>query len=224
MLNKKKNILSQVIVSKPELLPPLLDIINKKPNITQSDLRRASKYSGGNIYHCVKAMITLGLVVNGDGLRITNLGEQFLISFYDDKKIFLILLKDSYLRVPLFKKIYDEHINITNAKKLFKIFEEEIKNRYDNIDNKFLGSVVRRYLEGVHNIKLKSGFKMRNLEKKENPLTKELEMKREESIIDTIKDFKNNLNLSDNDIKNIIHSLPEKKKVELLFQLIPKVF
>lgn len=223
--NQEENILNEVVVSKFELLSFLLDIITKNPQITQSELKRKSKYSGGKIYSCVKAMRTMKLIENGNGLRITDLGSGFLASHNsNNKEDFKTILKISCLNVPLFSKIYENNKEITEAKKLFELFEEEIKDRYENIDPKLLGAIVRRYLHGIHGIKLRIGFKFRPI-KKENLMGRGVDKKRnDKEVIEALRNLKKNLNLSEKEFNIIINSLPEKKKEEVLSQIFSKVF
>ena len=60
--NGDKNILDELVVTKFEILPPLLNIITRNPNINQSNLRKESKLSGGKIYVSVKALKIMKLV------------------------------------------------------------------------------------------------------------------------------------------------------------------
>lgn len=223
--NQKENILNEILVSKFELLSPLLEIITKNTPITQSELMRKSKYSGGKIYHCVKAMKTMKLVENGNGLKITDLGKVFLMTSNSNKEEFRGVLKTACLNVPLFNKIYNNNREITNARKIFELFNKEIQGRYENINPKFVGAIVRRYLQGLYGIKLPVGHKFRPEEYKNFPYEKILLRKKEnQEIIENLKNLKKNLNLSDKDFQHLINSLPEKKREEIFSQIISKVF
>jgi hypothetical protein len=223
--NQENNILNEVVVSKFEILPFLLDIIAKNPFIIQSDLKRKSKYSGGKIYHCVKAMKSMKLVENGNGLKITDVGKDFLLAYNSDKEKFKILLKKTSLNVPLFDKLYQKEKELIEPKKLFVSLQEEINGRYDNLDSKFLGAVIRRYLQGVHGIKLRVGFKVRPTE---NGLPQEnaskIKKRNNKEIIEILQNLKRYLELSDKDFSQLLNSLPEKKREEIFSQMISTVF
>lgn len=220
--NQDKNILDELVVSKFEILPPLLEIINKNPNITQNALRKTSKYSGGKIYQGVKAMKTMKLVENGYGLRLTELGEQFLAFYNSDEEKFRGVLRISCLNAPLFKKIYEKNREIKEPKILFGLLKKELEGRYENINSKLLGSSIRRYLRGIHNIKLRVGAKIQPDDN--NLINKTISKKREDNIVESIRGFKKVLNLSDRELHQIINGLPEKKREEVLSNIFSKVF
>lgn len=53
-INEKENILDQLVITKIDVLINLLTLIGKYDRISQSDLRKQSKFSGGKIYPAVK--------------------------------------------------------------------------------------------------------------------------------------------------------------------------
>lgn len=208
--------------------PSLLEIISKN-QITQSELMRKSKYSGGKIYSCVKAMKTMKLIENGNGLRITEIGKLFLtLSNSHNKEEFRRTIKMASLNAPMFEKLYQNNKETTDPIKLFELFEKEISPRYENVDPKFLGAIVRRYLQGIYNIKLPVGFKFHPEKKRNLPedrkITYFLKNKGNHEIIENLKNLKKSLDLSDKDFHNLINSLPEKKREEVLSQIFSKVF
>ena len=220
---EENNILDEVVISKFENFPKLLDIIILNPRISQNQLKEKSKYSGGKIYHTVKALKLMKLVQNGDGngLTITDLGREISSHYSSKKKIPAEIIKMACLNVPLFKKIYETNIELKDQKQLFTVFENELKNRYAHLNPKFIGAVVRRYLMGIHNINLRAGARMgydigkvQQSEKKYN----------DGEAINALKRVKETLRLSHEDIMKFIDSLPEEKRKELNSKVYSKVF
>ena len=152
-----KNILDELVITKFEILPKLLNLIKLNKGISQNELRKQAQVSGGKIYHSVKALKSMKLVTNGNGLNITELGKRLLEEYISKNKISINVLKEACLNVPLFKKIYESNKNEKQPQTLFKIFKEEIVKEYPNINQRLIGSGVRRYLQGIHNIRLRAG-------------------------------------------------------------------
>jgi len=132
-----------VIISKFEKLRDLLSDIENNPNVSYMTLSHRSRFSGGSFTSLVHDAKIMDLIKNGGSLRITELGNQFLHSFNPEIK------KRASLNVPLFLRYYKmkpEPPQIREAKLWFKEMNPEF-------DERFLGSVARRYLEGVFNIR-----------------------------------------------------------------------
>lgn len=224
-IDNKEHILDQLVITKTETLINLLTILNNKPDkISQSNLRKESKFSLGKIYPAVKALRTIKLVDNGDGIKINDLGKKLLSSYNSDKQMFKEILKNSFLNVPLFHKIYEKNKNLTDHKILLQLFKKELEERYKDLDDKFIGSAIRRYLAGVHDIKLKSGAGINVIDKSAGIKIKEsLKNNHTDDIIISIKNFKTNLDLSDNDMIKIINNLPKRKRDEIFSKVFSKV-
>ena len=218
--DNQENILEEVVTSKFQTLVSLLEIINKNEKINQNTLRKESKFSMGKIYPSVKAIRTMRLAENGDGLKITELGKKFLFTYKSDKKSFTEILKNSCLNVPLFRKIFQENKDEINPKNLFDIFKRNLEIKYTNIDNKFIGAVVRRYLEGIYNINLRSGAGTYE-RKKENNVPKN--KKNTEDKINSIKNFKRSFNLSGANLMNMVDTLPKEKRDEIISHVFSEV-
>ena len=69
--DNQENILEEVVTSKFQTLVSLLEIINKNEKINQNTLRKESKFSMGKIYPSVKAIRTMRMAQNREGLKIT---------------------------------------------------------------------------------------------------------------------------------------------------------
>jgi len=202
----QNNVLDEVVASKFQNLIPLLEIINKNGGIKQSPLRRESKFSMGKIYSSIKAIKTMKLAHNGDGFWITDLGRNFILTCRTDKKKYKDVLKESCLNAILFKRIYSENKDEKNPKNLFDIFKKNLEEKYKHLDDKFIGAVVRRYLEGIYDIRLRSGagtYERKSFNKK---------IKIPNADINLFKILKENFNLSDANIMGMIESLPQDKK------------
>ncbi len=224
-INQEKNVLDELVITKYEIFIPLLKIISSNEGISQNSLRKESKVSGGKIYHSVKALKSMKLVENGIGLRITELGRKFLHSYSEDRKVFKEVLKTACLNVPLFKKIYEQNPEEKNPQKLYKLFDEKLNERYRGLDEKLIGSAVRRYLMGIHGIKLRAGARLYKTEKKTpQQKFKTKIQKNDDDIINSFKFLKKNLNLSNEELNQMINSLPQEKKDELVSQIFSKVF
>jgi len=221
-INQDKNVLDQIVITKFDNLIPLLDKIIKNEGINQNRLRKESGVSGGKIYHSVKAMKSMGLVRNGMGLKVTDLGRDFFNSYKHNQSEFKNILRVACLNVPIFNEIHEENEPVRDEKTLFKIFQDKLEEKkFKDIDDKLIGSGVRRYLFGVHNIQLRAGARLYPKEKIKNS---KREKKSDDKIIDAINNFKNVLDLSTEEIYHIIHSLPEKKRDEIMPNIFSKVF
>ncbi len=223
-INQEKNILDELVITKFENLIPLLKNICENKNINQNNLRKKSKISGGKIYHSVKAMKVMELVENGAGLTITNLGKRFLDYYNHDKKDFKEILKIACLNAPIFNKIYQENSEVKDPKKLYNLFETELAGRYEGINQKLIGSSVRRYLYGIHNIKLRTGARFYFSKNQTNLKGYSKKKKASKEIIEVINDFKEVLGLSNEELHKMINSLPEEKKERFFSQIFSKVF
>lgn len=223
-VNQEKNILDEIIISKFDNLPKLLEIIRSNPHITQNRLRIKSKFSGGKIYIGIKALKLLKFVTNGEGLIITEIGNQFLNEYLKDEKLPRDILKQACLNIPLYSKIYNNNKEITNQEELFKLFEIELREKYPELSLKLIGSTVRRYIRGIHNINIRAGARMGyNRKSKDNQLTKNNILNHNKTI-KVFKELKVNLNLSKDELYNLINNLPEEKKREVFSQLFSEVF
>jgi len=222
-INQEKNILDELVITKFDIFIPLLKKISNNEGINQNKLRKESNVSGGKIYHSVKAMKSMKLVKNGMGLRITDLGRNFLNSYNHDQKEFKNILRVACLNVPLFNEIYEENEHIKDEKTLFKIFEKKLEEKnFRGIDKKLIGSAVRRYLFGVHSVQLRSGARLYSKDK--TGVLKKEKKKSDNRIIEAINNFKKELELSTEEVYKIINSLPEKKRDEIMPNIFSKVF
>jgi len=223
-INGKEHILDKLTVSKPEDLIHLLIIINKYDRISQSDLRRESKFSLGKIYPSVKTLKAAKLVDNGNGLKINEFGKKFLFTYNHDKEAFKPILKNSFLNLPIFFKIYEKNKEVTDHKTIFELFKKELDGKYKGLNDRFIGSAVRRYLEGIFDIKLKSGAGVNIIDKsKINEKRSYKSKKSNNNIILILKDFKKELNLSKEEMIKVIDSLPNEKKDEILSKIFSEV-
>ncbi len=216
--DEQSNVLDEIVIVKFELLPQLLQIIQEKPRISQNELKKKSKYSGGKIYLTVRAMKTMNFVQNGNGLTITDFGKSYLQAYtIMGNKLPKEIIKRACLSVPLFNKIYEGHPEEKDPQNLFILFFESIISKYPQIDVKLIGSAVRRYLSGIHNIKVRVGAKINP-----NPITKNTPTKlnNNSKILDTLKGLKLQLNLTDNEFQIVISALPPEKRDEILSQLL----
>lgn len=221
--NQEKNILDELVITKFETLILLLKTINKNEGITNNSLRKESKISGGKIYHSVKALKSMKLVDNGVGLKINELGRDFLFSYSNDKQKFNNVLKNSCLNVPLFNKIYQENPKEKNPQILFKLFNQELEKRYVGLDEKLIGSAVRRYLMGVHNIKLRAGARLYKKEKKEIKNKQVDKIKNTDEKINSIKELKKSFNLSGAELFAMVDTLPKEKRDEIISHIFSEV-
>ena len=222
--NGKENILDQLVITKLDTLIVLLTILSKHSRMSQSDLRKASKFSGGKIYPAVKALKAMKVVDNGNGVIINDFGKKLLSAYNSDKQQFNEVLKNSFLNVPLFCKIYERNKDVTEHNILLKLFMKELEGNYKDINERFIGSAVRTYLIGIHNIKLKSGAGINTIEKSNKiKIKKSFISKNDDEIINSIKTFKKNLNLSDSDMLQLINNLPKEKRDEIFSKVLSKV-
>lgn len=224
-INQDRNILDELVITKFEMLSPLLNIIIKNEGINQNNLRKQSKFSGGKIYHGVKALKTMKLVENGNGLRTTELGKSFFTSFNSDKQAFKHVLITACLNVPMFNRIYERNKEIKDPKVLYGLFERELGDKYKNIDTKLIGSAVRRYMAGLHGIKIRMGAGIYPREKiKSLEFIKTTKDRNNNEVIEAIKSLKKSLRLSNEDIQQMINSLPKEKREEIFSNVFSKVF
>ena len=223
-INEKENILDQLVITKIDVLINLLTLIGKYDRISQSDLRKQSKFSGGKIYPAVKALKATKLVDNGNGVKINDLGKKLLSSYHSDKQLFKEVLKNSFLNAPLFYKIYEKNKNVTDHKILLQLFKKELEGKYKDLDDRFIGSAVRRYLAGIYDIRLKSGAGINIIDKSEKiKIKKSFENKNSEDIIGSIKNFKKSFNLSGANLMTMIDTLPKEKRDEIVSKVFSEV-
>lgn len=224
-INGDRNILDDVVITKFEILLGLLEVIDKNPGISQSDLRRKTKFSGGKIYTGVKGLKAMRLAENGSGLRIKGLGVQLLKGPQYNNPLYINNLKEACLNVPLFKEIYAQNKNEKTPRVLFKLFERKLEERYKEVDPKLIGSAVRRYLQGIYDIKLPISAEIQPREERKKVQRKSpIDERNGKEIILAIKSLKKELQLSDREIQILINSLPEKKKEEVQLITFSKVF
>ena len=156
-----ESILDEVVITKFSALSKLLKIINSNPQISQNRLKKESGYSGGKIHHSVKALEIMRLVNKEEnGLTLTEFGKKTLEEFNSNKQITPENLRRGCEYVRLFANMYNKNPTITSPTELFKIFNNELMLKYPKTNSKLIGSAVRRYLEGMHNIKLRAGARM----------------------------------------------------------------
>lgn len=219
----RSNILNELLVTKFELMPLLLDIIEKLPRITHNELKKKSKYSGGIIYAAVKGMKVMKFVENGNGLQITELGKSFLKEYRFENKIPVEITKMGCLNVTLFRDTYHKYPEQKDSQQIFSIFLDEMSKRYNGIDPKMIGSAVRRYMQGIHNTKLGIATKINPNPQPKTDTNKIGKNKLNGELFETLRNLKVQLRLSNEDMNKMVKSLPQEKKDEIISQLLIKI-
>ncbi len=225
----ENNVLDEIVITKFEIIPKLLETIKQNPRISQNKLRIRSGYSGGKMYPSIKALKLMKLISNGDGLSITEFGDEFLNKYLETKQIPKDEIKQACLRIQLFNKIYSSNPNLIDPKKLFELFAKELKGKYPNINERLIGSAVRRYIEGLHNIKLRAGArtgsKLSMQEKKyKKKRIETINLNNNQEIINSLISIKQTLNLSNKELSEWINSLPIEKREIVISQIYSKAF
>lgn len=152
----------KIVISLFDNISKFLNHIKRKPRATYSEINEAIHFSSGLIYKTIRDIKIMQLVTNGYGLNLTNLGERWLKDVDEVGKVSNDTLKEACLNVPLFKQIYEENETTTGYKELFNEFS---KLAPKNVDRKLIGSALKRYLEGIHNIKIRTGSKITRINK-----------------------------------------------------------
>lgn len=167
---------------------------------TYEGIRIEGRFSKGLVYTLIKDSKILGLTANGGKpLHLTELGNRWLKNFKDnDGRIDNALLKEACMNVPLFNKTLFEYPNIIDFKKLVNVFRLFAPK---DIESKYLGMAVRRYLEGMHGMKLKQGTRPFSLE--------EYKIDNQSKNIESNEDFKRFIV-----IYKEIQSLPMKEAIK----------
>ena len=97
-----------------------------------------------------------------------------------------------------------------------------MSKKYSGIDPKMIGSAVRRYMQGIHNIRIGIAAKVNP-----NPHNKDRkkieETKLNGKMVEALKNLKVQLQLSDNDINKLVKTLPQEKQDEIMSQLLTKI-
>lgn len=103
---------------------------------------KPKKLGGGTFWHTLKDARIMGLVENGYGFHITEVGKRFFYNFSKE------INKEAHLKVGLFRKCFEEMPNETNYIKVRDWFLPHLVD----FDKKLKGTVIRRYLEGVYGV------------------------------------------------------------------------
>src|SRR3989344_6389438 len=139
--NGERSLLDEIVITKFNALPKLLKIIGSKPQITQSKLKKESKYSGGKIHHSVKALEIMKMINKEDnGLTLTEFGRKMLDEYEWENKLSPESLRKACDNIPFFVRMYEKNPMITSHAELFKLFSNELINNYPKINPKFIGS------------------------------------------------------------------------------------
>ena len=130
-----------------------LKILKENPYATYEELKSKIHLSGGVVYNALKDMRTMGLIIpEGRRNELTELGELWLNNCTHKGNVSPEVLKKVCLSIPLFNRVYIEIPHLYSYKEIFQKFSLYAP---PNFDNKIIGSVTRRYLEGIHGINVK---------------------------------------------------------------------
>jgi len=146
----------------PNLFKLLITIKNTN-NYTYSNLSKLTEFSNGLVYNAIKDLKNMSLITNGIGFNLTNLGEEWINDFNKTNSINNETLKKICLKLPYFNKIYEENKDLTDYKKLFELFSGLAPK---DTNPRLIGSITKRYLEGVYNIKINAGSKISRINQK----------------------------------------------------------
>ena len=151
---------SSIIFSIFNNISKILRAIKDNPNASYEEFKKMLKISGGALHLRLKDAQIMKLYTNGYGKHLTELGERWLKESEDmggmptEKTI-----KEACLNIPLFNFVYRQHSELTTPNKLFLLFKEYTRD--NPVGDKYLAMSVRRYLEGIHNLKVKKRLKIR---------------------------------------------------------------
>lgn len=146
-----KTIRDYIILSGNHRINILLKVINEKNNLGFVELSNECKHikpkklGGGTFWHTLKDARIMGLVENGYGFHLTELGKRFLNYFSQEVN------KEAHLKASLFRRCFEELPDKTNYEEVRDWFLPHIQE----VDRKLRGTVIRRYFEGVYGIVIK---------------------------------------------------------------------
>jgi hypothetical protein len=182
-----------------------LQIVKNNQNKNKTRLKELTGFSGGKFYNTFKSAKNMGLIVNGRGIKLIELGELWLRYYERNEDVLPELIRTACLNVPLFKEFYTQNPLNKDPDKIKEEFAHRLKKIAPNFRNTLIGAVVRRYLEGLHNFKFERYSSKSNFDKGIKPQNKN-------HVDSAIKILMSELNLTDAELSNIINAFPESKK------------
>lgn len=148
------------IISKEERIIIVLSLFGNSVNVTKSSLELKAEQQGiprgASFDHLLTDAQSLGLISNGRGFSITELGKRILNNKEDRS-----LWKQAYLNVPLYKEYYEylgHDMNYTS-------FIRYVYGKYSvsRQFRKWLGMATRRFFKGFYEMELPPKLKQPNL-------------------------------------------------------------
>jgi len=205
-----------IIKIKFKYLGPMLREIDEFPNISQNMLRKQLKISSLIIYHGIRQLKIMRLIINGYGYSLTPLGKEWLDYYIKNGRISKEILKQACLNIDLFREAYN--LKIKEEKEARDFFKRRMREIGFHLKDSDIGSAVRRYLEGIFDIKIPIGFrKGQSVKKKKFFNVKKKKFFDDEFVLGL---FKEHFKLNSSEIYDIFEKLPKEKREKIFSNLL----
>lgn len=198
-------------------IPLILQVIKKNNYITNSGIKRELKIAINKATDLKNGVVNMKLVEANHGLHLSEIGEKWLSSYQKEEKVPSEVIKNAYLNVLIFKNIYEELPNVSDPNFIHETMAGEIRKLDQKADSKLIGSITRRYLEGIYGVYLPRYFRWKtkiDSPKVKNSLTSHVNNK-VNKVIDS--------NKSEKIVNLMLPILNREQKDILLRQLLTKI-
>ena len=205
---KRTNERRQYLLANLDNIYLLLGELEVNPHIPFMQFMRKSQLSGGSFASAIADARILGYVKNGDGLSLTDIGKEYLLTKSAS------ILREQALKVPMFRRCYDE-LGSDDVKSYSVVKKWFADNRGKYYTQQFTGSVARRFYECVN------GYtpRRRIIKKSESEIANQTNLL-QHSQLRNIKQVFISLGLTPQEMRKMAYALPEEKRDRLLDELL----